>query len=263
MFLTHFKMSDHPFCEKPPIQWLLADNRFDQALARLTFFQQQGNIALITGQTGIGKSSLIRLFKQQLPQNLYHPIYLHLTNISPSSFLRLVVTKLGESPKFGKDRLFLQIIERIRKNEIDTVLIIDEAHLIASQTLTDLRLLVSSGIDTNFPLKIVLSGQEVLGTLLKSSTHTDLVHRICVRYQLNPLTKSQTTAYIDNRLHCVDVSEKIFETEAKAIIHDYSGGVPRQINNIATACLINAAAKNRKTVDETLVNETMAEFYLP
>jgi general secretion pathway protein A len=113
------------------------------------------------------------------------------------------------------------------------------------------------------PLKIVLSGQEALGTLLKSSTHADFVHRICVRYQLNPLIKSQTTAYIDNRLRCVDVSEKLFETEAKAIIHDYSGGVPRQINNIATACLINAAAKNRNTVDETLVNETMAEFYLP
>jgi general secretion pathway protein A len=263
MFLTHFKMSDHPFSEKPPIDWLLADNRFDQAMARLKFFQQQGNIALIIGQTGIGKSSLLRLFQQQMPQNLYHPIYLHLTNISPSSFLRLIVTELGESPKFGKDRLFLQIIERIRKNEIDTVLIIDEAHLIASQALTDLRLLVSSGIDTNLPLKIVLSGQEALGSVLKRSDHADLVHRICVRCHLNPLTKSQTTAYIDNRLRCSDSSEKIFEAQAKDIIHDYSGGVPRQINNIATACLINASTKNRQTVDETLVNETMTEFYLP
>jgi general secretion pathway protein A len=256
-------MTHHPFSEKPPIHWLLADNRFDQALARLQFFQQQGNLALITGQTGIGKSSLLRLFQQQLPQNLYHPIYLHLTNISPSSFLRLIVSQLGESPKFGKDRLFLQIIERIRKNEIDTVLIIDEAHLIASQTLTDLRLLVSSGINTNLPLKIVLSGQEPLGTLLKSSIHADLAHRICVRYQLNPLTKAQSTAYIDNRLHCADVPDKIFESEAKTILHDYSGGIPRQINNIATACLINAATKNLKTVDENLVNETMAEFHLP
>jgi len=54
----------------------------------------------------------------------------------------------------------------------------------------------------------------------------------------------------------------LFEPEAKSIIHDYSGGVPRQINNIATACLINAASKNLQTVNELLVNEAMTEFKL-
>ena len=147
MFLTHFSMTDHPFIENPPKDWLLTDDRFNQALARLQFFQQQGNLALIIGQTGIGKSSLLRLFMQTIPQNQYRPIYIHLTNISPGAFLRMIVTQLGESPKLGKDRLFLQIAERVQKNETQTVLIIDEAHLVPSQALTDLRLLVSSGID--------------------------------------------------------------------------------------------------------------------
>jgi len=69
MFLNHFALTDHPFAEKPPIQWLLRDERIDQALARLKFFEQQGAIALITGQTGLGKSSLLRLFIHQLQQN--------------------------------------------------------------------------------------------------------------------------------------------------------------------------------------------------
>ena len=52
--------------------------------------------------------------------------------------------------------------------------------------------------------------------------------------------------------------------EAKSLIHDYAGGgVPRPINNIATACLINAASKNINGIDEAIVNETMAEFQLP
>ncbi|MCP4181881.1 MAG: general secretion pathway protein, partial [Hyphomicrobiales bacterium] len=54
-----------------------------------------------------------------------------------------------------------------------------------------------------------------------------------------------------------------FETEAKDLIHDYTGGVPRQVNNVATACLINAAARGLKIITEALVNETMAEFALP
>lgn len=259
MFLNHFKMNAHPFAEKPNTDWLLNDSRFEQALARLHFFQEQGNLALIIGQTGIGKSSLIELFQKSLPKNRYHPIYLHLTNLSPGSLLRLIVNKLGEAPRFGKDRLFLQIIERVRKNELETIMIIDEAHLIPSPSLTDLRLLVSSG---DIPLKIILSGQESLKATLKRSVHADLVNRIAVRCHLNGFSKVQTVAYIDHRIRCAGASTKIFDTEAKNVIHDYSGGVPRQINNIATAGLIHAASQNLQTISENMINEVMAEFYL-
>ncbi|OGR10966.1 MAG: hypothetical protein A2097_01720 [Desulfobacula sp. GWF2_41_7] len=88
-------------------------------MASVNFSQEQGDIALIIGQTGIGKSSLIRLF--------------------------------------------LQIMERIQKHETE-IIIIDEAHLVPSQSLTDLRLLVSSG--KNLSCKIILSGQEPLAYAL-------------------------------------------------------------------------------------------------
>jgi len=262
MFLSHFNLTQHPFMENPPIDWILTDPRFEQALARLKFFQEQGLIALITGQTGIGKSTLLRRFIHNLPQNRYHPVYVHLTPINANAFLRLIVTKLGEAPKIGKDRLFLQIADRIVKNEKCTLLVIDECHMIDPKALTDLRLLISA-IDTQLPLKIILSGQENLSHILNRSSHADLVHRICVRFFLKPLSKDQTAAYIDSRMSLAGGSEKIFEQEAKHLIHDYTGGVPRQINNVATACLINAAAKNLKKITEALVNETMSEFELP
>ena len=219
-------------------------------------------MALIIGQTGIGKSTLLRLFIHNLPQNRYHPLYVHLTPINANAFLRLIVTKLGETPKMGKDRLFLQIADRIGKNEKTTLLVIDECHLIDPKALTDLRLLISS-IDTPLQLKIIFSGQQNLSHILNRSSHADLVHRIGVRFLLKPLSKDQTSAYIDRRIALAGGSEKIFEPEAKDLIHDYTGGVPRQINNVATACLINAASKGMKKITEALVNETMSEFELP
>ena len=59
MFLNHFNLLHHPFAEKPPADWILCDSRFQEALARLTFFQNQGHIALLIGQTG-GKYSVNR-----------------------------------------------------------------------------------------------------------------------------------------------------------------------------------------------------------
>ena len=262
MFLNHFDLTSHPFTEKPPINWLLRDEHTDQALARLKFFEQQGTIALIIGQTGLGKSTLLRLFIHDLPHNRYHPLYLHLTPLKASAFLRLMVTKLGEKPQMGKDRMLLQILERIHQNDKCTLLVIDEAHLLDPHTLTDLRLLISS-IDEQISLKILLCGQEKLSQTLRRSSHADLLQRITLQFTMRSMAKAQTVAYIDYRITKAGGKEKIFDPLAKDLIHDYTGGVPRQVNNIATACLINAAARELKIITESLVNETMSEFRLP
>ena len=262
MFLEHFSLNAHPFTEKPPMEWLLRDEHIEQAMARLKFFEQQGTIALIIGQTGLGKSSLLRLFIHELPPNRYTPLYLHLTPLHANAFLRLIVTKLGEKPKIGKDRLLLQILDRIHQNDKCSLLIIDEAHLLDPKTLTDLRLLISS-IDEKISLKIVLCGQHDLTQILKRSSHADLAYRITLQFMMRALSKEKTSAYIDHRIRMAGATEKVFQQEAKDLIHDYTDGVLRQINNVATACLINAAARGLTQITESLVNETMAEFSLP
>ncbi len=262
MFLNHFSFNAHPFAEKPPLEWLKRDDHFEQALARLKFFEQQGAIALIVGHTGLGKSSLLKLFIHELPQNQYNPIYLHLTPLHANAFLRLIVAKLGEKPRIGKDRVLIQILEKINENEKCTILVIDEAHLLDPKTLTDLRLLISS-IDEKINLKIILCGQQDLSQILKRSSHADLTHRITLQVTMRSLSKQRTSSYIDHRIVKAGGSEKIFQSEAKDLIYDYTGGVPRQINNVATTCLINAAARDIKQITEALVNETMSELHLP
>jgi general secretion pathway protein A len=263
MFLNHFKMNGHPFQERPPIEWVLKDERISQSLARLDYFSEQGTLALVIGQTGVGKSTLLRLFIQNLSKNRYRPLYLHFTGVPSSGLLRLIVTKLGEVPRRGKDNLFLQILDRTANADLITLLVIDEAHLIDPQALTDLRLLVSSALDAEAPVKIVLSGQGPLAKLLARASLSDLVNRISVRCHLSALTSDQTASYIDARMRCAGSNEKVFEPEAKSLIHDYASGIPRQINNIATACLLNAATRNLQKINEALVTDTMAEFRLP
>jgi len=263
MFLAQFNMTQNPFTERPPIEWILKDERTAQGLARLEYFAQEGLVALLLGQTGVGKSSLLRLFLHALSKNRFNTCYVHLTHLGARGLLRLIVSELGEAPAFGKDRLFTQILERVRKADATTILILDEAHLIDPDALTDVRLLLSSALESGPSLKIVLSGQEPLSALLNRASQADLQNRITVRYRLAALTQEQSTAYIDSRLRQSGASDKLFEPEAKTSIHEYAAGVPRYINNIATACLIHAASQNSKKISESLVNQTMAEFHLP
>ena len=150
------------------------------------------------------------------------------------------INALGESPSLGKDRLFAQILDKAKNSERQIVLIVDEAQMLSSEALTDLRLLLSSAIDERPPIRLLLSGQEDLARHLKSSRHLALLQRISVRYNLVPLTRDQTVSYIDFQMKSVNAGEKIFDPEVKLAMHDYTHGVPRQINNVATACKVLA-----------------------
>jgi len=263
MFTSHFKLADQPFLEHMPPDRIQKDDRFTQGLARLKYFSETGSIALLTGHTGVGKSSLLRLFFHSLSRNRHLPIYLHLTHVKAMGLLKLIVRSLGEIPARGKENLFLQILEKAKKTELTTILIIDEGHLTDSDALIDLRLLVSADMEAEAPLKLILTGQEALWKEIKRTAHADLIHRISVKYHLPPLDREQTLAYIDFQMRGAGGTDKTFLKEAKELIHDYTGGVPRQINNVATACLINAATRNVQRVNAELVDNTMAEFHLP
>jgi general secretion pathway protein A len=263
MFLSHFKFSSQPFAERAAADALWPDERMQQGLARLRYVAEHGTLGLVTGASGVGKSALLKRFMHELSGPGWQPVYLHLTHLPAAGMLKLLVSKLDEVPRRGKDRLFEQILAKAQQAEGTLLVIFDEAHLLNLEALTDIRLLVSSAIDDAPPLKVILVGQESLRHTLRQSSQAALLSRIGVRHHLSSLTKVQTAAYIDFQLKQAGGSEKVFEQSTKATIHDYTGGVPRQINNLATACLLAAAAENVSRVTEAILQKTLMEFQMP
>jgi general secretion pathway protein A len=263
MFLTHFQFTSQPFAERMSATALWQDDRMQQGLARLRYLAEQATIALVTGGSGVGKSALLKRFLYELHGPRWQPVYLHLTHLPAVGLLKLLVDKLGEAPRRGKERLFEQILQKARQADGGLLVILDEAHLVDPTALVDIRLLISSALDDAPPLKFVLAGQEPLRQTLRQSSHADLLNRISVRFHLPPLNKEQTTSYIDFQVKQAGGSDKLFDPAVKNMIHDYSGGVPRQINNLATACLLQAAAQNATRISESMLQQTLSEFQLP
>lgn len=131
---------------------------------------------------------------------------------------------------------------------------------LSSEALTDLRLLISSALEVGPPLKILLAGQESLGATLRRAQHADLLNRVTVRFHIRPLSKDQSVRYIDFQLKQAGGDPQILDESVKQAIHDFTGGVPRAINNLATACLIQAAATGVARVDDDLFQQAAGEF---
>ncbi|HIQ23031.1 MAG TPA: hypothetical protein EYH34_17535 [Planctomycetes bacterium] len=263
MYLDHFRLKSQPFSEHAAATALWQDPRMDQGLDRLEYLVQCGQLGLITGQSGVGKSALLKRFFHGLMPQRCEAVYCHLTHLSSASLLKMVVTRLGETPRRGKERTYEQILQRATQTDGTLLLVFDEAHLLDNDALTDLRLLISSALNDRPPLKILLAGQEPLLSMLRHTQHAALVNRISVRYQLRPLDREQTCRYIDFQLTQAGGDPKVIDDSVKATIHDFANGVPRLINNLATACLLQAAARNVQRIDDDLFQQVAAEFQLP
>ena len=261
MFAKHFHFHSQPFAEHTSAERLWADERLTQALARLRYLTAAGTLGLVTGASGVGKSALLKRFRHELRTPGAQACYLHLTQLSSHELLRLLVRSLGETPLWSKEQLLAQVRDHAAASDGPLLVLLDEAHLLKAETLTDLRLLVSSALDDQPPLKLVLAGQPPLVDLLRR--HRDVLDRISVRYHLHPLSKPQTAAYLDFHVRAAGGTEPLFEPPVQDLIHDYTGGVPRQINNLATACLLQAAIRQAARVDEPLFQQTLSEFHLP
>ena len=262
MFTKYFKLDSVPFTENLNTRSMFSDNRMKQGLARFEYMAENGYLGLLTGQYGVGKTCLLNLYMKTLSKNKYRPIYLNLTSLDSNQLLRLILIKLNEAPKFlySKERNFMLIKEKINSEEAVTILIIDEVQLLKDNALTDLRLLISSEPGKECKLKILLCGLEDITKKLKSNTHKSLNSRISVRYHLQVFEYDETSNYIDFRIKNAGGHVKIFNEDAKNLIHDYSKGIPRNINNIATAALIHAASIKQQIINEDTITTVMEEI---
>jgi len=263
MYLEHFQLNSQPFSEHAAATALWQDDRMKEGLARLEFLSKMGELGMVTGPTGVGKSALIKRFLSKLTSQQCETVYCHLTQLPSSGLMKFVATQLGEPPRRGKDRIYEQILERAQRAEGTLLLIFDEAHLLTAESLTDLRLLISSALDVGPPLKMLLVGQDSLRGTMKRAQHADLLNRVSVRYQLRPLSKIQTSQYVDFQMSQAGGDVKIFGEEVKDLLHDFTGGLPRAINNLAIACLLQATAADLARVDEEVFRQAAAEFQLP
>jgi len=114
MFLAHFNMANTPLPNIPLSSGYSRTNA-SPGTGPARLLRPRRPTRDYPGTNRPGKILLLRLFIQALAKNRCRPLYLHLTHLNARGLLRLIVTALGEEPRWGKDRLFGQILERVER----------------------------------------------------------------------------------------------------------------------------------------------------
>jgi type II secretory pathway predicted ATPase ExeA len=240
-YLSYFNLASDPFSREIATEQLLLLPSIDRHLAAAELLIETRGIGVVTGKSGTGKSTLIRLLIDRLQPGLYKSYYVCHTSVALVEFYTHLCSVFGLSPGNRRASMFRAIKEHVltmrSSSHIHPVLIIDEAHLLNNDILAEIRLLTNFHTDSLNALTVLLCGNEQLPRRFGLSTLESLASAITVTISMEPLRKEETFTYIESRLSVCGAASPLITKNALELIHQASGGIMRAVGTIATASL--------------------------
>lgn len=259
MYTSYFGLEEKPFSIAPNPDYLFMSDRHREALNHLTYgLGDTGGFVLLTGEVGTGKTTISRCLMDNLPENTQAAFILNPTLSSQELLaticdeLKIRYRKTGATLKTLTDKIQQKLLKNHSEN-INTLLIVDEAQHLQPEVLEQLRLLTNLETNTKKLLQVILIGQPELQQLLQRRDLRQLAQRITARYHLLPLNKQEVEQYLKHRLSVAKCFRNIFDKSAVSAIHKTCKGIPRLMNLLAERSLINAYNSNNATVNRKMV----------
>ena len=252
--LSFFNLEGHPFSKEIKTHDMISLPTIEKAQQELDLLLETRGIGLFTGPSGSGKSSLIRKITSELNQGLYRPFYICHTSLGTAEFFQGFANNMGLTPNGRRNDTFRSIRDYIinlnDQKRIHPVIIIDEAHQLSSDTLKEFRMLTNFDYDSKNACTLILCGQCELRQKLSLNIFTALANAITYSVRLEALPAEETYSYIEHGIMLNKGYPGMFTTNAKKLIHDFSGGILRITANAAWQSLIKAWEHQSSVVEK-------------
>jgi type II secretory pathway predicted ATPase ExeA len=261
---AHFGLARTPFGKSIPARDLFPRQAHAEAIARISFCVVESALAVITGDVGAGKTVALRAAVATLDPTRHQVIYIANPAFGTRGLYVTIVRALGARPRYLKAELMAQAGDLLAAETAErhrrVVLICDEAHLMQPDQLEELRLLTNAEMDSASPFAGILAGQPTLNRQLRMGMFAALDQRIATRFAIKPMDLAESAAYLRHHLKLAGREEPLLADDAIARLHRVANGLPRALNNAATAALIAAAAAGKDLVDDTCAKKAVAEL---
>jgi type II secretory pathway predicted ATPase ExeA len=262
--LTFFGMSTVPFTREIDPSQLFESASHIEATARLKYTVENRQVCLLTGEAGMGKTTIVRSFIQQMDQVKFHYEYICDSSLTPRLFYREILDRFGlpaaTRPTEAKRQYQTLMLDLYEQDKKIPVIVIDESHRLSEGMLQELRFLLNFRADSMSPLALILVGQPSLRNQLKVKHMDAIDQRIQMRYQVGGLTEQETNKYIGHQVKIVGTDQEIFSEEAIKGIYHFSQGIPRKINTLCSQAMLDAYIQGTKIVGESHIHRAINEL---
>ena len=266
MYTTYFGFNEKPFTLTPNPRFIYLSKNHKEAFAHLLYGinNHYGFIELI-GEVGTGKTTVLRTLLGQLNDKNYRSALIFNPCLTGVELLRSINHEFGLNSESEYANELLEELNGFLLKEntqgITVVLVIDEAQNLSPEILEQLRLISNLETENDKLIQIVLAGQPELSSLLDLPELRQLNQRIAVRYRLRSMSPHETQTYIRHRMVVAGETGGVsFSRPALKLIHLYSRGLPRLINNLCDRALLIGYGDERRRVSAGIVMRAIKEL---
>jgi general secretion pathway protein A len=265
---VHFGLRENPFGGTPDPRFLFHSETHREALASLiNGIDFEFGFQMLVAQPGMGKTTLLFNFLERFRASAY-TAFLFQPQLEPSELLQSLLSELGESSENSSVRKLSeqlnQFLGRAAAEHKRVIVVVDEAQNLDFALLETLRQLSNFETPQGKLMQIVLAGQPQLVKKLAAPEQEQLRQRISTIGRLRPLTLNETAAYINHRLRTAGYrGTELFAPGAVRRIWESGKGVPRNINTLCFNAMLLGSAGNRKSIDETILEEAVSDLDMP
>lgn len=263
VYCDYWELKELPFENMPNSRFVFYSSIHDEALMRL-FYTVKGRkgACMLTGEVGCGKTTISKMFQGKLEESGCEVGLVTNPCLTGTQLLQEILYQFGVDLHRAKKLQLLHALNNKvwenRKDGRETVLIIDEAHLISKKEVyEELRLLLNLQDNNRFLLTLILVGQPELRRLIRAIPQFE--QRIPVKYHLHPLNFKETLHYVQFRLKRAGIKRDIFTRGAAKKIYQYSNGIPRKINNICDMSLLVGFAEHAQMISPAIIKKVIED----
>ena len=261
MYAEFYGLTTQPFQLAPDARFFFESTVHRQAMAYLVYgLRHAEGFIIITGEVGAGKTILVNNLLSTIDRNSFVTANIVTTQLAGDDLLYMLAAGFGIAKEgLAKGPLLQRISEFAlaqHRNGKRVLLIVDEAQNLSFEALEELRMLSNIFSDRRMAVQGFLLGQPQFRATLNGPRLEQLRQRVTAAYHLGPLGEGESRAYVEHRLRRADwKGDPHFAEDCFPLIHQRTGGVPRQINTLCSRLLLFGFLEERHTLTADAVEQ--------